>query len=315
MRDRTDFDVASLLRTMEADIVVDLMGFTDGARIGIFTFKSAPVQVNWLGYPGTMGAGYMDYILSDRIVIPEADRRHYSEQVVYLPASYLPNDSKRAISRAPATRLEAGLPAQGFVFSSFNDSHKITPEMFDLWMRLLKAIDGSVLWLPQGNPVAMENLRREALARGVSAERLVFAPYVLAAADHLARLSLANLFLDTLPYNAHASACDALWAGLPVLTCIGSAFPGRVAASALQAVGLPEMVTESLADYEALALRLARDARALANLKAKLAKNRNTHPLFDTARFTRHLEAAYTIMCERVRRGDRPASFAVEPHP
>lgn len=315
VRERTDDDTASLLRQLEVDIAIDLMGFTDGARTGIFALRPAPVQVNYLGYPGTMGADYMDYILGDRFVIPEIDRRHYSEQVVYLPDCYLPNDSKRAIATRTMTRAEVGLPDKAFVFSSFNDGYKITPDVFDVWMRLLKAVEGSIFWLPQFNAVAMANLRREAQTRGVTPERLVFASYLPAAEDHLARLSHADLFLDTLVYNAHAGSCDALWTGLPMITCPGETFAGRVAASALNAVGLPELVANSLETYEALALKLARDASALAAVKAKLAGNRGTFPLFDTARFTLHLEAAYTAMWERTQRGEPPASFAVQREP
>jgi protein O-GlcNAc transferase len=312
VRDRTDPDVASLLRGMETDIAVDLMGYTEQNRPGILVFRPAPVQVNYLGFPGTMAADHIDYILGDRIVIPEADRRHYTEQVVYLPNSYLPNDSTRAISPLAVTRAEAGLPEVGFVFASFNNAYKFTPAMFDVWMRLLNAVDKSVLWVPYGNSAGVGNLRREAKTRGVDPERLVFAAYAPRGDEHLARLRLSDLFLDTLPYNAHAGACDALWAGVPVLTCLGGTFAGRVAASALHAVGLPELVTSSLADYEALALNLARDPFALIGIREKLARNRNTHSLFDTARFARQLEGAYTAMWERSGRGEGAKGFAVE---
>jgi predicted O-linked N-acetylglucosamine transferase (SPINDLY family) len=231
--------------------------------------------------------------------------------VAYLPNSYLPNDSRRAISQRAVTRADVGLPETGFVFASFNNAYKFTPAMFDVWMRLLNAVEGSVLWLPQGNSAGVGNLRREAKTRGVDCERLVFAAYALSGDEHLARLGLSDLFLDTLPYNAHAGACDALWAGVPVLTCLGRTFAGRVAASALHAVGLPELVTTSLDAYETLALTLARDPSALAGIRGKLAKNRSTHPLFDTARFTRHLEAAYTVMWKRSRRGEAAKSVAV----
>jgi predicted O-linked N-acetylglucosamine transferase (SPINDLY family) len=204
-----------------------------------------------------------------------------------------------------------GLPQDGFVFCSFNHTHKFTPEMFAVWMRILRAVEGSVLWLPEGNELARRNLSLSAQAQGVAPERLVFAPFAANLEDHLARLGLADLFLDTLPHNAHTTASDALWAGLPILTCKGSTFAGRVAASLLHAMGLPELVTESLAVYEEIAVSLAHDSAALAALRVKLARNRIAAPLFDTAKFTRGLEAAYTQMRARSRRGETPQSFAV----
>lgn len=311
-RAMTDFDVASLLRKLDVDIAVDLMGFTEGCRTGIFAHRGAPVQVNYLGYPGSLGAGYFDYVLADQIVIPQGERASYSEQVAYLPHSYQANDSKRAIAERLPTRKEAGLPETGVVFGCFNATHKILPEMFDVWMRIVRGVPGSVLWLLEDNATVAANLRREAGSRDVAPERLIFAPRV-PAAEHLARQSLADLFLDTLPYNAHVTASDALWAGLPVLTCTGNSFASRVGASLLTAVGLPELIAHSLADFESLALKLAGDAAVLAAIKAKLAANRATCALFDTVRITRHLESAYTAMCERQRRGERPASFAVAP--
>jgi predicted O-linked N-acetylglucosamine transferase (SPINDLY family) len=311
VRDKSDSDSAALLRAMEVDVAVDLMGYTEESRPGILMFRPAPVQVNFLGFPGTMGAGHIDYILADKNVIPEEEKRHFSEQVAYLPDAYLPNDSKRVITARKMTRAEAGLPQAGVVFASFNNNYKFTPALFELWMRLLKGVKSSVLWLPQGNRGAAENLRREARSRGVAPDRLIFAPYVQSDADHLARLSLADVFLDTLPYNAHAGACDALWAGVPVLTCAGTTFAGRVAASALFSAGLPELVTDRLDAYEALAFKLAREPELLAAIKAKLARNGATHRLFDTLRFTRNLEAAYFEMWQRAAVGLAPASFAV----
>lgn len=290
---RTDAEVAEMLRDSEIDIAVDLMGFTGECRPGIFAAKPAPIKVNYLGFAGTMGAPYIGYLLADETVIPEDARRDYSETVVHLPNCYLPADATRKIAAAKPSREEAGLPASGFIFCSFNNSYKFSPQMFDIWMRLLRGVEGSVLWLPQSNAAAMRNLRREAEARGVPAERLVFAPFVANGEDHLARLGLADLFLDTLPYNAHATASDALWAGVPLLTCLGSTFAGRVAASVLKAAGVPELITESLEAYEALALRLARDAEALSAIRNRLARNREICALFDTAAFTRNLEAAY----------------------
>jgi len=298
VQDKSDVEVAQLLRQLEVDIAVDLMGFTGECRPGILAFRPAPVQVNYLGFPGTMGADYIDAIIADRTVIPEESLGHYSEAVVYLPDSYLPNDASRRIAERTPSRSEAGLPEKGFVFCSFNNSYKFTPELFDIWMRLLSRVEDSVLWLPEVNGAAVRNLRREAAARGIDEKRLVFAPFLASAEDHLARLRLADLFLDTLPYNAHTTAADALWAGLPVLTTPGSTFAGRVAASLLNATGLPELIAASLETYEAMALQLARDPKALAGIRAKLQRNRDTHALFDTARFTRNLEAAYARLYE-----------------
>jgi predicted O-linked N-acetylglucosamine transferase (SPINDLY family) len=309
-QDMSDADLAHLMREKEIDIAIDLNGHAGAHRAGILALRPVPVQVNYLGYPGTMGASFIDYIVADRTVIPEENRRFYTEQVVYLPHSYMPNDGQRGIAKETPSRVQAGLPEKGFVFACHNDERKIGPEIFDIWMRLLQKVAGSVLWLKSLNASAVGNLRREAKDRGVAPERLVFAPRAPRTEDHLARLRLADLFLDTLPYNAHATACDALWAGLPVLTCRGKAFPGLVGASVLQAIGLPELVASSLTDYEELALALARDPERLAAIKAKLMRNRVTEPLFDTARFTRDLESAYTTMWERHQSGLPPASFA-----
>lgn len=312
VRDNSEAEIAALLRTLEVDIAVDLKGFTGESRPAILASRPAPVQVNYLGYPGTMGAPYIDYILADRFLIPEDQRQSYSECVVALPDSYAPNDPKRRIATRMPARAEVGLPAVGFVFCSFNNSYKITPDIFDIWMRLLHRVDGSVLWLLSTDPSADDNLRREAEVRGVRADRLVFAPRIKLE-DHLARHRLADLFLDTRPCNAHTTASDALWAGLPLVTCPGSTFAGRVAGSLLNAIGLPELVACSLTDYEALALRLALDKDALAAIKATLAQNRDTHPLFDLDRSRNHIEAAYVAMWERSKAGEPPASFAVEP--
>jgi predicted O-linked N-acetylglucosamine transferase (SPINDLY family) len=305
-----DEAVAALLREREIDIAVDLNGYTGDARSGILAHRPAPVQVNYLGYPGTMGAPYIDYIIADPTVIPLAHRIHYSEQVVYLPYAYQANDRKRRIAQATPTREEAGLPRTGFVFACFNNTHKIGPEMFDIWMRLLRDVNDSVLWLFEDNAQAAQNLKREAAARGVDARRLVFAPRVMPP-DHLARTRLADLFLDTLPYNAHTTASDALWMGLPVLTCPGQTFPSRVATSLLRAIGMDELVTSSLGEYETVARDLALDGHRLAAIKAKLLENRDTKPMFDTAQFTRYLESAYRGMWERQRTGLPPEGFAV----
>ena len=311
VRDNTNSQVAALIRQMEIDIAVDLKGFTDGCRPGILALRPAPIQVSYLGYPGTMGAPYIDYIIADRSVIPDGHRPYYTEQIVYLPDSYQCNDAKRCIAERTPSRAEAGLPETGFVFCCFNNTHKIAPEMFDIWCRLLKRADGSVLWLLGANKAAVRYLRHEAETRGISAGRLIFADFK-SLDEHLARLRLADLFLDTLPYCGHTTASDALWAGVPVLTLIGPTFAGRVAASLLSAIGLPELISTSPDAYEALALQLANDKSALATIKGRLARNRHTHALFDTRRLTRNLEAAYLEMWERHRRGDAPSGFAVE---
>jgi predicted O-linked N-acetylglucosamine transferase (SPINDLY family)/glycosyltransferase involved in cell wall biosynthesis len=296
------------------DLLVDLKGYTYANRPQILARRPAPIQINYLGYPGTMGAAFIDYIVADRVVVPDEHRQFYSEEVVHLPACYQPNDTRRRIAEPAPTRAACGLPERGFVFCCFNNSYKITPTFFDVWTRLLQAVPDSVLWLLRANPSVEDNLRREAVARGVDPARLVFAPW-LPYAEHLARHRLADLFLDTLPYNAHTGGSDALWAGLPVLTCVGETFAGRVGKSLLHAVGLPELVTSSLAEYEALALELATRTERLAALQERLARNRTTAPLFDAGRFTRGLEAAYLHMWETWQSGRAPAAFAVEPGP
>ncbi|HEX3505755.1 MAG TPA: tetratricopeptide repeat protein [Xanthobacteraceae bacterium] len=308
---QSDQQIAELIRRHEIDIAVDLNGFTRNFRLGVFARRPAPLQVNYLGYAGTMGADCYDYIVADSTVIPKEHIEFYSEKVVWLPGSFMANDDQRAIAERVPSRAELQLPDTGFVFCSFNQSYKIEPVVFDIWMRLLKAVDGSVLWLKDNDPTATANLRREAERRGVAAERLIFAPSVPDIADHLARQRQADLFLDTLLYNAHTTASDALWAGVAVVTCLGATFAGRVAASLVRAVGLPELVTESLADYEALALKLAREPEFLAATKAKLAENRKSFPLFDTQRFTHDMEAAYIQMWQRAQRGEPPENFAV----
>jgi predicted O-linked N-acetylglucosamine transferase (SPINDLY family) len=310
---QSDQEIAGLIRQLEIDIVVDLNGFTRNSRLGVFARRPAPIQVNYLGYAGTMGADFYDYIIADETVIPHEHTEFYSEKVVRLPGSFMVNDDKRAIAARVPSRAELQLPENGFVFCSFNQSYKIEPAVFDVWMRLLKAVDSSVLWLKDNDPAATANLRREAERRGVAPERLVFAPSLPEVADHLVRQRQADVFVDTLSYNAHTTAADALWVGLPVVTCLGGAFAGRVASSLLRAVGLPEMVTQSLADYEALALKLAREPALLAATKTKLAENRRTMPLFDTARFTRNIEQAYTTMWQRAQNGAPPEGFAVDP--
>jgi predicted O-linked N-acetylglucosamine transferase (SPINDLY family) len=307
----SDAEVAAKLRELEIDIAVDQNGYSGAGRTGILASRPAPVQVNYLAYPGTLGVPFIDYIIADRFIIPDGNRRFYSEQVAYLPHTYLPTDSKRPIADRTPSRSEAGLPQTGFVFVCNNNAHKIGPEIFDIWMRLLIEVEDSVIWLGCLSPSTRINLRREAGARGVAAERLVFAPKMPNIEDHLARLRLGDLFLDTLPYNAHATASDALWTGLPVLTCHGNTFPAGVAAGVVHAIGLPELITKSLAEYEELALTLARNPERLGSIKAQLMRNRTCEPLFNTALFTRNLESAYRTMFERHQAGLPPESFAV----
>ena len=288
--------IAQVMRDMEVDIAIDLAGFTADSRSEVFGMRPAPVQVNYLGYPGTMGTQYMDYLVADRHVIPPEHAKHYNEKVVYLPDAYLPAASGLQIADHTPTRAECGLPEEGVVFCSFNHDYKIAPHVFAVWMNLLREVPGSVLWLMSRSPLSQENLRKEAAARGVEPDRLVFAQRVPRVEDHLARYRQADLFLDTHPYNAHTTCADALMAGLPVVTCMGGAFPSRVAGSLLHAAGIPELVTGSLADYEALALQLARDPQRLAGLKAHLRATQATSALCDADAFTRNLEAIYTSM-------------------
>lgn len=288
--------IAQLMRDMEVDVAIDLAGYTSDSRTDVFAHRPAPAQANYLGYPGTLGLDYIDYIIADRQVIPPTHQGHYTEKVVYLPDAYLPTDASIAIAEHTPTRAECGLPEQGVVFCSFNHDYKISPHVFAVWMRLLQGVPGSVLWLMSRNEISQRNLRAHAQSHGIDPDRLVFAQRVPRVEDHLARYRQADMFLDTHPYNAHTTAADALMAGLPVVTYSGQAFPSRVAGSLLHAVGLPELVTYSLADYEALALRLARQPDTLRAIKAKLAQQRATTPLFDTAGFCRNLEAIYTAM-------------------
>jgi predicted O-linked N-acetylglucosamine transferase (SPINDLY family) len=306
----SDNQIANLVKELEIDILVDLAGFTADSRTGVFARRSAPIQVNYLGYPGTMGAEYIDYIIADRIVIPETQQHFYAEKIVYLPNSFQPTDRKRRIADKIFTRAEVGLPQEGFVFCCFNSNYKITPNIYDSWMRILNQVDGSVLWLVAQSPTVERNLRNEAVARGVNAERLIFAP-LMSLPEHQARLRLADVFLDTLPYNAGTTASDMLWAGLPVLTRIGDAFVGRMAASVLNAIHLPELITTTLEDYERLAIELARNPEKVARIKRKLADNRLTTPLFDTKLFTKHIESAYTAMYERHQAGLAPDHIAI----
>ena len=312
VRTSSDSDVAREMRDLEIDIAVDLNGFVEGFRPDILARRPAPIQVNYLGYPGTMGADYIDYILADPFIVAADQQAFFAEKLVFLPECYQPNDRLRPIAERTPSRGEYGLPDGAFVFACLNSPYKITPDVFDIWMRLLRSVPGAVLWLLSDNAWQESNLRREAQARQVSPDRLVFAPRVYLP-DHLARHRLADLFLDTFPCNAHTTASDALWAGLPVLTRAGRSFAARVAGSLLHAVGLPELVTTSFEDYEALALALARSPERLAALRARLRANRATAPLFDAGRLARHLEAAYLEMWRLNQAGAAPRSFAVPP--
>jgi protein O-GlcNAc transferase len=310
LRELSDGAAATRIAADGTDILVDLTAYTAFARSRICAAGPAPTQVNWLGYPGTTGADFMDYIIADPHLIRPEEAAFYAEQPVLLPHSYQANDRKRPIAEETPGRKEAGLPESGFVFCCFNNLYKITPQVFDRWLSILRRAPGSVLWLLQGRPEAARALRARADAGGVAPERLIFAP-PLPLALHLARHRLADLFLDTLPYNAHTTASDALWAGLPVLTCPGGTFAARVATSLLHAAGLPELAVDSPEAYEALALELAHDPRRLAELKEKLAAQRLTCPLFDDVRFARHMEAAFAAMHARRLSGAPPRSFAV----
>jgi protein O-GlcNAc transferase len=306
-----DSEAAEFVRGLGADIAVDLNGHTAGARLGILARRPAPVQVQYIGYLGTTGAPFIDYVIADEIVLPHDQQAFYTEKIVHLPECYQIGDSIRSeLSLAPA-RGELGLPEAGFVFCCFNNAYKITSPVFDRWMRLLKSVDGSIFWLYGANAPAMANLRHEAQSRGVDPARLIFAP-ALSLAEYRARLTRADLFLDTLPYNAGATANDALRAGLPLVTCAGRGFAGRMGASLLNAVGLPELITADLDAYEALALELASERARLELIRRRLERNRHTCPLFDAARTCRHIESAYAAMWENHLRGESPRSFRVE---
>lgn len=306
-----DHDVALRLRELQVHIAVDLMGHTLGARPGILAHRPVPVSASFLGFPGTTGADFIDYVIADEAVLPFDQAANYTEKIVHLPECFFPSDPKKQAAPQLPSRVEAGLPEQGFVFCCFNNSYKFSAPVFAAWMRLLACVQGSVLWLSRTNDRAAANLRGAAQTHGIDPDRVIFASRVPSMADHLARQQLADLFLDTLPYNAHSTAIDALAAGVPVLTCIGQAFAGRVAASMLRAVNLPELVTRGLEEYEALAKRLAADPQLLQAIRGKLENSLRNAPLFDADRYCRHIEAAYTMMWDRWQRGQGPVSFSV----
>ena len=310
IRLKSDKEVAELSRLMEIDIAIDLSGLTGNERTGIFAYRSAPVQLSYIGYLGTMGSDYYDYLIADKTTIPVGSQQFYTEKIVYLP-SYQVNDSKRLISDKVFEKTELNLPLNAFVFCCFNNNYKITPPTFDGWMRILNAVPDSVLVLYAENQWAEANLKLEAEKRGVSKTRLVFGGRI-ERSEYLARYRLADLFLDTLPYNAGTTASDALWAGLPVLTCMGESFASRVAASVLNAIELPELVTTTQEQYEAKAIELATNPAKLRAIKDKLERNRLTTALFDTPRFTKHIEAAYTQMYERYQTDLPPDHIYIE---
>ena len=309
---RSDEQVAQLSRDLSIDIAIDLAGLTASARPGMFAARCAPVQASYLGYPGTTGADYIDYLLADAVTIPASHRQHYSEQIITLPGCFMPHDTTQTLVVPPLTRAEAGLPKQGFVFRCYNSSYKILPETFACWMRLLQQVGGSVLWLNADNSATTANLRAQALAHGIAHDRLVFADRASLPVHH-ARNRLADLFLDTFPYGAHSTGADALWSGLPVLTRRGASFASRVCASLLTELDLPELITETAADYETTALRLARNPQELAALRDRLWSQRETCTLYKPAIFVCQLEQAYLAISQRAARGDAPEHLEIEP--
>ena len=303
VRQHSDEQVAALLKAEGVDVAIDLMGYTTHARPGIFTRRAAPIQVSYLGYAGTTGSSAMDYIIADDVIIPPAHDQYYAEKVIRLPRPLLPRDASITAGATP-TRTEAGLPAEGFVFCAFNNHYKISPAVFDVWMRLLDKVEGSVLWLSDTSEIVKQNLRKEAVKRGVNADRIIFAKRTERLEDHIARHAQADLFLDTYPYNAHTTASDALWAGLPVLTYMGETFASRVAASLLHALQMPELITGSLQEYETFALSLAHAPEKLSAIRAKLQQHREALPAFDAQRYASNLEQALVgVVAARAGRG------------
>ena len=298
VRLKTEDEIVKLSRELKIDIAIDLMCFTKYHKFGIFVKRCAPIQVNYLGYPGTSGTNYLDYIIADKILIPKESQKYYSEKIVYLPDTYQANDSTKKISDKIFTREELGLPKDGFVFCCFNNNYKITPQVFDVWMRLLERVENSVLWILSENINISKNLKKEATIRGIDFNRIVFAERIKMN-EHLARQKVADLFIDTFPYTGHTTASDALWVGLPVLTRIGKSFASRVSASLLNAIGLSALATNSEKEYEDLAIELATNSAKLKEIKNKLKNNRNTKPLFNTQIFARNIEKAYSLMYER----------------
>lgn len=311
IREMSDLEVVELSRKLGITIAVDLKGYTLHNRFGIFAKRCAPIQVSYLGYPGTMGSNFIDYIIADRTVIPNNQVANYIEKIIFLPFSYQVNDSSKTIANGDLKKSDFGLPNVGFIFCCFNSSHKITPHIFDIWMEILLVVENSVLWLLEDNELSVKNLRNEALIRGVSADRLIFAKH-MKLEHHLDRHKFADLFLDTLPYNAHTTASDALWAGLPVLTCLGKSFASRVSASLLNSLNLTDLICNNLLEYKSKALFLAKNPSSLNSLKNQLNTNKYTSPLFNTALFTSHLETAYTEIHRRYSDGKQPSHIYID---
>jgi predicted O-linked N-acetylglucosamine transferase (SPINDLY family) len=312
MQDKTDSEIVQFARDLEIDIAIDLGGYTQDARIEIFAQRIAPIQINYLGYPATSGASFIDYVIGDPVLIPPECERFYSEKIVRMPHSFQVNDTKRAISNKSMSRQTFGLPEHAFVFCCFNNNYKITPAIFDSWMNILSQTDDSVLWLLKNNSLVATNLRKEAEKRGIDADRLIFGGS-LPHDEYLARYRHADLFLDTTPFNAGTTASDALWAGLPLITVSGEGFASRMAASLLHAIDLPELVTDTHHAYEALAVELAGNPVRMTEIRQRLAANRTVKPLFDTPLFARHIEAAYTEMHARHLQDLPPDHILVKP--
>jgi predicted O-linked N-acetylglucosamine transferase (SPINDLY family) len=304
-------EIAQLSRGLNIDIAVDLKGFTRDARTGIFANRAAPIQVNYLGYPGTMGADYIDYIIAYKTIIPSEHQQYFSEKVVYLPDTYMVDDSNRIPSSRVFTRKECGIPENTFIFCCFNGGYKFNPRIADSWSRILLGVENSILWISENNQSFKANITSEFKKRGIEPSRIVFAQSIASMSDYLSRYELADLFLDTSPYNAHTTAVDSLKAGIPVLTLMGKSFASRVAASLLNAIGLPELITNTQEEYEALAIELAIHPDKLADIKLRLANNRLTTPLFNTPLFTRNLESAYIKMYERYQDDLQPDHMSI----
>ena len=312
VRTISDMEVAALSRKLGIDIAIDLGGHTKDCRTGIFAYRAAPIQVNYLGYTATMGADYIDYIVADDVVIEEKSRIHYKEKIAYLPDSYLAGDPQREISKRVFTRLELELPESGFIFCCFNAIYKINPEVFDVWAEILRRVSGSVLWLSPASATVIENLRKEAASRGLEPKRLIFSSRIDSPAEHLARVRVADLFLDTWPFNAHSTAVDALWAGVPLITCMGETFASRVAGSVLRAMEVPELIALSTSAYADLAIGLATNPVKLEELKNKLMSKRLTTPFFDPQRFAKNIESAFEKMYERYQDGLEPEHLYIQ---
>ena len=295
----SDLEIAKLARKLEIDISIDLSGHTQFSRIGIFSYRASPIQVSWLGYPGTTGADFIDYIVADKVLIPDCDRQFYSEKIAYLPHAYMVDDSKRTKSSRIFSREECGIPENAFVFCCFNNDYKFNEHVIESWSRILNSALNSVLWISENNEVFKRNIQTEFLNRGVAPDKIIFAKRVDAMSDHLARISIANLFLDTFPYNAHTTAVDALRSGVPVLTIPGASFPSRVASSLLNTLDLQEMIVNSQLEYEVLAIKFANNPSLLNAVRSRLFVNYTKSPLANTSIFTKNLEAAYLKMYTR----------------